>query len=542
MSRSKAAPPGVLLRMLRLRPGEGLPLLWVAAMGALYAAATSLGDDIAQSVFVTRVGARALPHMILCKGILDVVAAAVYVPLARGRSTGRVWRASLAIYACCVLGGWALAAKGGNPGAYALYVAHECAWTILTMHWGVLLLDTFDASQARRLFPLLFTAARLGGMAAGALLQGLAETVGAVNMLLACAALAGAAGALSLVARHHRNGARSGGAAAPMSPAARDHAGETAPPAGPPAAPVADLPATPAAPAPDQTPDRDPDPSISRWAGWRHAASSPLIRAIALSTAAMVLVRYGLHLVSLDTIDSALGRDEDRVAAFLGWFGAWANAAGALLGVLVVPRILARLGVGAANLTYAAATVVTWCLLVVTPALWSAALARFVNTQLKDALKTPLSTLFYGAEPPPRRAPARAFVFGAVIPAATVATAVIFTVAGELGPGLVVWPGLAAACAFLALCAHQNRCWRRRLAQLLQWKLARTPAAETTRLDEVRHALTPLFHHGCHGALMEPVARGLASPDARTRAVAGELLAELAPRRLARAAARHITD
>jgi hypothetical protein len=288
----------------------------------------------------------------------------------------------------------------------------------------------------------------------------------------------------------------------------------------------------------DDEPVDSPDPQPSAgwlWTGWGRAISSPLVRAIAMSTAAMVLVRYGLSMVSIDQVSTAFADDEDRVAGFLGKFGVMANAAGALLGVLVVPRLLQRFGVGLANLAYAVITVAAYGGLLMVPGLLSAVLARFVNVQFKDALKTPLSTLFYGAEPPHRRALARALVFGAVIPAATVLTAMIF----ELAPSLwgVAWIGLGAALLFTIACALQNRRWRARMAELLAWKLCRTPAPETAALDRARQALAA-YRAGdapgdAPGETIDRIALGLASPDPRTRAVAEEVLAETIPRRRA---------
>lgn len=492
------------MRFLQVRPGEGNRLLWLGAIGIAYAAATSLGDTVAQSVFVTRVGAASLPRMFLLKGVLDVVAAALYMPLTRGRSTARVWRAALAIYVLTVVAARALMSGGGTVSAYALYIGHECAWTILTIHWGVFILDAFDASQARRLFPLLFTAARLGGIIAGVLLDVLARPVGALNLLFFAAGFAALAAALSLVGRRVGAGQSMTGMRAMTAP-------------------------------PDQSrlddDDGDSDASASAagsvawpWTGWRSAARSPLLRAIAMSTAAMVLVRYGLRMVSIDQISVAFFHDEDRVAGFLGWFTALANAAGALLGMLVVPRILARLGVGFANLFYAAITACAYGALLIAPSLASAVVARFVNMQFKDALKTPLSTLFYGAEIPPRRPLARAFIFGLIIPAATFATAGIFEAAKSPGLTRVAWIGLGAAVLFVAACAVQNRRWRRAMVDLLAWKLDRVPAPAAADLERARQALVPHETHA--GDRLDMIAHGMASPDARTRAVAEEVLAE----------------
>ena len=64
--------------MLHVRPGEAGRLVWLGVIGIAYAAATSLGDSIAQSVFVTRVGAESLPRMFLVKGALDVLARVIH--------------------------------------------------------------------------------------------------------------------------------------------------------------------------------------------------------------------------------------------------------------------------------------------------------------------------------------------------------------------------------------------------------------------------------------------------------------------------------
>ena len=504
-----------MLRLLQLRRGEARHVVHIALIGIAYAAAVGIGDDIAQSVFVARVGADQLPTLFLFKGLLDVAAAALYLPLTRNRSPGRVWRVSIAIYILTIIGGRALVAGGDDMSAYALYVLHECAWTILTIHWGVFILDAFDASQARRLFPLLFTSARLGGILAGATLRWLVEPFGAVNMLFVAAGFAVVAAALSFGA----------GINAARSPPSRPDPGDRAP--------VDDD---------DLTAGDEPEPT-GLWDGWRRAASSPLVRAIAWSTAAMVLVRYGMRMVSIDEISGSFRNDEDSIAEFLGWFGAWANLAGAVLGVFVIPRILKWFGVGVANLMYAAATALSFGLLIGVGSLWAAASARFVDVQLKDALKSPLSTLFYGAEPPRRRTLARAFIFGAIIPVATLATAGILELGKRSAHGLVYisYIGLAAAFVFVIVSAIQNARWRAGMVGLLRYKLERDPHSDPEVLARVRSALAAHLD-GPRGEIVVLAARGLASGQPRLRAVAEEVLAETLPRRQAHVIARDFVD
>ena len=499
-----------LLRLLHLRPGETRRVLWVAVMGISYATATSLGDDIAQSVFVTRVGAQSMPLVFLCKGLLDIIAAGLYLPLARGRSPGKVWRVALGIYIVTVIAARMAVVDGSDLSAYLLFIGHECAWTILTIHWGVFILAAFDASQARRLFPLLFTAARLGGIIAGLALRSLAGPIGVANLLFAAAAAAAIAGALSLLGRTNPTAHTPPATSARFAVVSPDRAA-----------------------ADEDIDDDDAAGDSGLWASWRQAAASPLVRIIAWSTAAMVLVRYGLHMVAIDEISNGFANDGEMVAEFLGMFGAIANAAGIILGVFIVPRILTRLGVGFANLAYAGATVVSFATLFFYPSLATAALARFTRVQLKDSLKTPLSTLFYGAEPPHRRAPARAFVFGVAIPLATIVTAATLELSRNAEDMILVSAiGVAASLFFVGVCAVQNRRWRRRIAELLTWKLARAPAPTARRLA-ASEALLADYSASADAALIASISRGLASDDTRLRAVAEEVLAETIPRKRA---------
>jgi hypothetical protein len=491
------------LDLLPIRAGEGRSVALVGLVATLYAAAVAVGDVVAQSIFIERAGADALPRIFLLKAGIDAVAAALYLPATRGRKPAAVLRLALVLYAAVVVGGRALVAtRDGGAAATALYVAHECAWTVLTIHWGVYLLDVFDASQARRLFPILFGATRLGGALAGGILAASAVAIGADQMLHAAALLALlAAGASFLTATS---------TAAPATPLLGAAASEAAV-------------------------DAEAAHATARGLrGWRAALSSPLVRAIALSTASMVLVRYALRLVASGQLEVSFGGDENRIAAFLGRFDLVANIASAALGVLVLPRLLARAGAGAINLAYAVATAIAQAAAVIAPSLGSAALARFVEIPLKDAVKTPLSALFYGAERPAQRGPARALVFGAVIPAASIVSGVLLEMAGHSGAPLAVAGaiGLGAALLFTAASARQNHAWRAGLSSLVDWKLERAAARgqqpDPELLATAQGAMSAARDAAPPGRAerLDAIAHALAARDPRLRAVGEELLAE----------------
>jgi hypothetical protein len=146
--------------------------------------------------------------------------------------------------------------------------------------------------------------------------------------------------------------------------------------------------------------------------------------------------------------------------------------------------------------------------------------------------------LFYGAEPPRRRSVARAFVFGAAIPLATILVALALEASKRVGDGLTTAAliGLAGAVLFAVACWSQNVRWRRRMIDLLRWKLDRAPPPPEPRVLHLRTVLAP-YRDGALTQPLEDVARGLASEDARLRAVAEEVLSELIPRGRAHAIA-----
>lgn len=465
----------------------------VGAQGAVIAAATQIGDDIAQAVLMTRVGAVGWPVTLVAKAALDVVAAAAYLPLTRRRDPASVLRVLLAVYAAAVAAAW-LFGRSGRPGAYLIYVVHECAWTPLTIHWGVYLLATLDAREARRRLPVMFTAARVGAMIGGFVLARAVALTGAVDLLWASVGLALVAAGLPI-------------GAAPHAPAV--------------VVAITDERTGPAV--------RDPDTS------WRAVWASPLVRAIAISTALMVVTRYGLRVVSLAAISDAKGGSEDQVAGFLGDLGQISNLIGVVIGLVLVPLLVDRVGVTVLNLGYAAATLIAQLGLAAWPGLALASIARFVDGPLKDAVKTPLSALFYGAEAPALRAPARTLVFGAVIPIATVCTAAGFAILGAGGMTTLAAVVAVAAGGFVIASAVQNRRWRARLRELLGATVAAAAPAEPAQIAALAPVLAPLTR-ALPAPLAADLAAGLAAADARLRALAGEVLVEHAPRAAARAA------
>ncbi len=459
--------------------------MWLCALSLCYYCAVTIGDTVAQSVFVSRLGVGALPNIFLLKAGIDIISGFLYLPLTQGRSPRRIWQVLLSFYVLVVGIGWWTSSGGGSDfGAYMLYAGHEVAWTLAVIHWGIFLLDIFNPAESRKLFPVLFGVGRLGALLGGLIVGSLAMPLGANNLLWIAIGLA-----LVSIFASTRLGVAG--------------------------------------------PSKTPASSVAQ--ARRDAFASPLVRLIALSTATMVMLRYGLRMVSLDEIRSAFDHDKDQVAAFLGLFSVVGNALAFVLGLYIVPRILARLGVGAANLAYAGSTVFAFLLTWLFPGLATASAARFVEMPLKHSLKTPLSVLFYGAEEPRIRIAARSVIFGIAIPVATVIAGLSFR---ELRThlGLISILGVATSVAYLGICAWQNRAYQRRLEHLLALELGETTAPQALeeqwrrRLKEMAPALAD-----------EPLAltaRAFAADSEALRALALVMLSEQLPHHLASAIGR----
>ena len=114
--------------------------------------------------------------------------------------------------------------------------------------------------------------------------------------------------------------------------------------------------------------------------------------------------------------------DEQALAGLLGSYSAIAHVAALLLQLFVTPAISKHKGIEAANATYAvglgagAITFVLW------PSVAAALVARFSVAELKSAIKTPISAIFYYGEPFADRTGARAVILGVVSPLAAVVT------------------------------------------------------------------------------------------------------------------------
>ena len=408
-------------------PSGGAPLdpqqrrtvgaLW--ALAILFSAALVINDGVAQTLLLERLGVQRLPLMFAITAALDLLGAVAYVGVVARLGHLTLMSALLVLGGAGTLGAWALL-RSETPIAYGvLFAFSEVLQTLLKIHWGVVLLDHYSLAAGHRALPVIYTGARVGGLAGGLILGPLARPVGPRNMLLVSGPL------LLLSGVGHRLAPR----------------------------PRRTLPEVEGAPpAPDQ-----PRSIIGRLQlGVRSLSRSPLIRATAVATATMVLCRYGLRYRYSDLLSSALS--ETELARYYGLYIAIASPVTILLQLLLTSRLLRRVGLSRTNALYALAVPVGAGVVALSPSIAAAVVARVVQQELKDTIKTPLSNLIYGAMPAERRAAARALILGLIVPLATLLASLLLSRPTLLDRWLVPAAGL-----FLIASLWQNRSYQRTL-------------------------------------------------------------------------------
>jgi hypothetical protein len=429
---------GSLARMLNLEPQETGKLAFLWLLYLLFTAASQLGDGVNQALFLKRVGVEYLPYMFVVKAVLDVVMAVVYVPLAARLGHPRTLKLILIVAGVGALALWLPARQDLGFSYPLLYGFLEAVVTLLKIHWGVLLLDCYSQEAARRAFPLIYTGARVGAIAGGLILGPLARPLGPPNLLPICGGLYLATAGLALgVDRHVRSGDMDERTLARESAAGR----------------VTHL-----------------------RRGLSIGLRVPLLRAIALSTAAMVLCRYGLRYLYSAAFAGAFG--EAELAAFYGLYMAAANGLSILVQALVTSRLLVHAGVTLTNLLYAGCVLGVYLSLGFWPGLVAAVVARLMENELKAAIKTPLSNLFYGALPADQRAAGRAFNLGLIVPIFTVIASLVLATAA--GVRAIPWWGGVLAVLFVLGSVVQNRSYRRARAAAREEATTTATATATT--------------------------------------------------------------
>jgi HEAT repeat protein len=530
-----------------IRPAEAGTIALVGGIFATIEAGRGVGEVGANALVVGRLTADALPYLYIPLGVISLIAALAY-----GAALGRITRARLfetilVGFAMLIVGerlAIALGLDGAVPVAWlTIFTAGAIAVTLV---WTVAS-STFDARQAKRLFPVC-TAAAIGGNFVGALSAGpLAALIGTESLLIAEAGLFVAAAVLV-----SRLGA--------------------------------------ARPTPAWGPIRGPGRSIlvDVRSGFDEVRRSRLMSLVAVAYVLLAVLLFSVNFPFLRAAETAFP-SEAALAGAIGLISAIVTGASFIVSLVVANRFYARFGVATAALLLPVAYLVGFGIWIVQFSFVTAAVVQSAIQVTQRGLSNAAWSAFYNTVPAYRRAQVMAFQDGVPGQIGIVLSGVLLlTAARLLTPEQVFWLGAAVAAVAVAVVFAIRRRYassllatlrrglgeqvleggngianliddpdvRRalvtalaapepRVREMAATMLAQTPGADT--LDALRDALDdpePIVRAAAAGAMMahdaahpDHVSRGtttisamLVDPDPRARTAALDALARIGRR------------
>lgn len=404
-------------RWLGLSPDDVHPTRALGAIIGLDTLAELLVEGVATAAFLVRIGAALLPLAMAARALAEVVVALAYGRLAARWSAARTLRGVAVAGALAV--GLCAFGVGTIAGVWAAFVVASVLARLRVIHFGVLALETLEGGAAPRVLPVVYACARAAALVAGPVLALAAGPLGTAPLLAAAAGVY----ALCALVQGRWLGR---GAAVRSQPVPSLQLDDEAPPSL-------------ATDAPRQSP---------RW----------LLGAILVGAAALAAGRIALRTQSGAILEASF--TEARLTSVLGVYFAVAGCVALLLQLGVVGRVLAADGLPFLNLGWAVAYLGAQLLLALGPATVAIALgARLVESELRNAVRTPVANLLYDAMPPERRAPARTLVIGVTIPLVSLAGGLALGATGA-PPVALAAVGIAAAVVLALAAWAQNRAWR----------------------------------------------------------------------------------
>jgi HEAT repeat protein len=467
-----------LARAIGVRPGEGRLVAGVAAFFAIMEAGRGFGEVGAEAQVLARYGPEALPstlpYLFIALGTVSLAVALGYaialarvprVPLFMGILVGV---AGLLVVQRLIL------ASGASPIVPVLWLTVFASSAMsLTIAWTVAG-ATFDARQAKRLFPIL-TGAAIGGSFTGTLTSGPVARIAGVESLVVVEAVLFTLAAV-LLSRLPRPRVRAA-------------------------------------------------PAVSGSllgnirVGFDTVMASPLMRLVALVYVLLAVLMFSVSYPFLIAAAQAFP-DKVELATALGLLSTAVTAASFVASVVLANRLFTRFGVAIGAIALPIVYLVGFALWFVRFTFPTAAAVRFTQQVTQRGLSNAAWSAFYNVIPADRRAQVLAFNDGVPGQVGTILSGVLLLVAGglvSLEPVFVL--GMVAAIVATTVVLGIRRLYADSLLAALRTGLAEQVLEGTLGWP----ARSALHRPEVHAAL----AKALDAPDAGTRRIGVAFLRRL---------------
>ena len=466
--------------MLAVRAGEGRTVALLAGLFASIEAARGAGDVAYVTLFLSRLGPTYLPYLYIALGGVSLVVALGY-GVGLGKLPRRPFLVGLLLAFAGTLVVLRLTLASGAPIAFGVIgVAINVVNTImLTLVWTIAA-TALDARQAKRLFPLVTSAAIAGGFV-GTLTAGpLTALIGPENLVLVVAALIvlGAAFAARIGTRATRSARAQTGRPAATSALAQLRA------------------------------------------GFDDVRRSPLLRLVAIAYVLFSILMFSVQFPYQTAIADAFGDDDAALATFVGLVQAGVTAISFVVSIALANRIFARFGVVAAALILPVVYVLGFGTWLVQFTLATAVAVSFSQQVVQRSISNPAWSALYTVVPSERRPQVLAFMDGVPGQLGVSLSGVLLLAAGAIATASLT-PVFALGLATALICTWVVVLVRRRYGAAL---------VQTLRAglgEQVLEGGRGLAAMGRDQAVAAELSAALGDPTPAVRGMAADLLGRL---------------
>ena len=359
-----------MTKLLGMRKGESRTVFYLMSYLTLQCFGTSLGIAIATSMLLAQVGADKLPYIFVGISFAALCFASIYPVLMVRKGSQYICRmymiiGFLIILSCNFMIRAELYLAGINLGVFLQYLAFFVllGWDI--MHFGNYCQTVLNPLQRKRLYGLILSATKLGGILGGICLGPLIQSMGQINVLILWAFAYLVSGCVLIVFERKVQ----------FKESLSSRRKQTS------------------------------NPGI--WqnlkTGYREVVGNTfliffaILIALDICTGSLMVYQFN------EGLGQIFAGEGEKLSTFLGQFAAISNGIALTLQIFLAPRLTSWLGVGWVNLFYPCFSVIVlgcslarWDLVIVT-------ILMFHKDYLSSVIHFPNRILFYNAVAPERR-------------------------------------------------------------------------------------------------------------------------------------------